>query len=234
MRNAFYSLACVLLFTACSTTETVPQIESTHVGEVDFSGSWELDYRLSEQADQKIRWKYLEAVEAERRRQASDQNAYRNRRGPSLGVDLGNSRRQADGVLAIGRLTEKIARSTVLTIEQTGQEIAIVRDEDFSLLCEFGDQAETPGVLGQERCYWFGDQLVFDTVLPEGLNVRHVFTISDNENQLNVATTLFHKQAGDPFTLNRVYIPFEPGPGLYNCEFKLSTLKTCRLGSSEP
>ncbi len=222
------------LLVGCSSPPPLGAPEQTSaVGGVDFSGAWEMDYRLSEQADQKIRWRYLEALAEEKRARESEAGRFRNQRGPVIGLNEQKPRRLAEGILAIGQLAEKISRSSVFNVRQTDEQIVIERVDDFSLICDFQEQATPVSNLGQERCYWYGQQLVFDIGLPESLNVRHVLTLAEDRNRLNVATTLFHPQAGAPFTLNRVYMPFDPEPGMYDCEFKLTTLKTCRMGSSE-
>ena len=193
----------------------------------DFSGSWEIDYRLSDQADQKIRWKYLEALAAEKRVRESQDPRF----GPHLAIALENQSlgQLAAGVMVIGRFTEKISKSSVLTIDQDRESITIERDENFSLTCKFTDTFQLAGKLGKEQCGWAGDQLVFDIVLPEGLNVRHI--LSKGTSRLNLTTSVDYDRI--PFALNRVYIPFEPGEGMYDCEFKVSTLKTCTMGAPD-
>ena len=204
---------------------------------VDFSGSWEMDYRLSDRADLKIRAKYLEALIEERRQYQQEQERemrrFGNLIGPMVLLNEDPRRSKSQGVIAIGTLAEKIAKSSVFRIMQSETRIVIDRDEDFSLVCNFMEQTSRGSNLGAERCYWYGDQLVFDIMLPDGLDVRHVFSLGKNKQILNVATTLFYRRAGPPFTLNRAYIPFEPIESSYDCEFKLTTLKTCTMGSPD-
>lgn len=237
MQKFYLSSLCLLMLMGCSTSSPglAPRIEQQAVRElVDFSGSWELDYRLSEDAERKIRWKVMEALAVERQQQGSGESYARNR-GIGPVVSLGDQKpgRLAEGVLAVGRLAEKASRSPVFTIRQTDEEVVIERQDEFSLTCSLQDSQMVAGPIGQERCFWTGNQLVFDVGLPEGLSMRYVLTKSGGGHRLNVATTAFHKDAGEPFTLNRVYTPFEPGEGMYECEFKLTTLKTCRMGTDE-
>jgi hypothetical protein len=237
-----YILAlCLLVLTGCSTpvADPGPQIEQNAVRQpVDFSGSWEMDYRLSEDSERKIRWKVMEALAIERRQQATGESYARNRNiGPVVSLGDQKPGRLAEGVLALGRLVEKASRSPVFTIRQNDREVVIERQDEFSLTCSLEDDPEgnlaTTMPIGQERCFWSGDQLVFDVGLPEGLSMRYVLTQSARGNRLNVSTTAYHKDAGEPFTLDRVYTPFEPGQGMYECEFTLTTLKTCRMGTDE-
>ena len=50
-------------------------------------------------------------------------------------------------VVGLGRLAEKIAQATVLTIAQEDDHIVINRNDDFALVCDFGEmgwQENTP------------------------------------------------------------------------------------------
>lgn len=137
------------------------------------------------------------------------------------------------GVIDLGRLTEMISRSTVLNIEQSLDDIVVQREGNFALTCDFFADRQSVSILGQESCGWQGDQLVFEVSLPEGLRVRHRLVLSGNGKRLNIATTVSSNTIKQLFTLNRVYMPFEPGKGMYECEYTLAKKKTCRLGSSE-
>lgn len=208
-----------------SQPETVDAIEEIPiVKRPDFSGSWEMDYRLSDQADEKIRWQYMEALAAEERARQSEDSRYR-----SAALDHLRTGNLSQGIVAIGRFTEEISRANVLTIRQNPERITIEREEDYALTCEFSLATQVDSPFGQEGCVWYGDQLIFDLKLPEGLNVRH--TLSRSVDRVNLATSVYYDRI--PFTLNRVYTPFVPGDEQYDCEFKVATLKTCTLGAPE-
>lgn len=199
---------------------------------VNFSGSWELDYEMSEHANDKLRFLYEVTRSQLRQQQAVQRDMVKRGMMPSTPVSSAviNS---LQGVIDLGRLTEMISRSTVLNIEQSLDDIVVQREGDFALTCDFFADRQSVSILGQESCGWQGDQLVFEVSLPEGLRVRHRLVLSGNGKRLNIATTVSSNTIKQLFTLNRVYMPFEPGKGMYECEYTLAKKKTCRLGSSE-
>jgi hypothetical protein len=191
---------------------------------IDYSGSWELDYQLSDHSSDKIRRLYVQArAKAERAMERAQRN--RNFIDPQLF--------NINSVIGLGRLAEKIAQATVLTITQKADHIVIERDDDFSLVCDFNDIGIKQSAIGVEGCEWQEDQLTFQIALPDGLNVFHRLSIAADRSRLNVATTVSISGMAYPFTLNRVYMPFEPGEGLYNCEFTVANQTSCTLGGSK-
>ena len=223
-------LACaILLLVACASQETLAPGSNRLV---DYSGSWELDYELSEHPNDKLRYLYEVARSHVMQQQAAQRDMVRSGRIPA-GMVNSAAINTLQGVIGLGRLAEKIARSNVLTIEQTLESIVVEREGDFSLTCDFFTEGQMANPLGHESCGWQGDQLIFNVSLPEGLNVRHRLVLSGNGKRLNVATTVSSSEISQPFTLNRVYMPFDPGQGMYDCKYTLARKKTCRLGSSE-
>lgn len=198
---------------------------------VNLAGSWELDYELSENANDKLRFLYEVTRSQLQQQQAVRRDMVRSGRTPSTPVSAAmiNS---LQGVISLGRLTEMISRSNVLTIEQTPDNIVVQREGDFALTCDFFVDLQSVGRLGQETCGWQGNQLVFEVSLPGGLYVNHRLVLSGNGKRLNIATMVSSSSIKQLFTLNRVYMPFEPGQ-VYECEYTLAKKKTCRLGSSE-
>jgi len=199
---------------------------------VNFSGSWELDYELTEHPNDKLRFLYEVTRSQLQQQQAVQRDMVVRGRMPSTPVSSAviNS---LQGVINLGRLAETVSRSTVLNIEQTLDSIVVQREGDFALTCDFFINRRSANPLGQETCGWQGNQLVFEVSLPEGLNVQHRLVLSGNGKRLNVATTVSSNIISQLFTLNRVYMQFEPGKGMYECEYTLAKKKTCRLGSSE-
>jgi len=223
----------MLLFLAPALIDCANQ-EVLYLGDpepVNFSGSWELDYEMSENANEKLRFLYEVTRSQLQQQQAVQRDMVKRGRIPSTPVSSAviNS---LQGIIDLGILTEMIARSTVLNIEQTLDNIVVQREGDFALTCDFFIKDQSDSVLGQEACGWQGDQLVFEVSLPEGLRVSHRLVLSGNGKRLNVATTVSSNAIKQLFTLNRVYMPFEPGEGMYECEYTLAKKKTCRLGSS--
>jgi hypothetical protein len=187
--------------------------------DVDFSGHWELDYQLSDHPSEKIRRVYQE-VRSNLEREMQRRGAY---------VDP--SALNLSSIVGLGRLAERIAQATVLDIEQTANRIIVNRNDDFALVCDLRFMQAQRSVLGAEACYWEEDQLVFQIALPDGLQVRHRLSVARDRSRINVATTLVLRGVRYPFTLNRVYMPYEPGEGLFNCEYTIARQTTCTLGS---
>lgn len=187
---------------------------------VNFEGHWELDYQRSDHPQEKIRWLYVQARSEAKRMAERAQNS-----GRYVDPQVFNYQ----SIIGLGRLTEKIAQATVFTITQADDHIVIKRNDDFSLVCDFNDMGWKRSAIGTEGCAWDKDQLVFQVALPDGLSVRHRLSLAADRSRLNVATTVQISDVRYPFTLNRVYMPFEPGEGLYNCEFTIANQTTCTL-----
>jgi hypothetical protein len=206
------SLLAVLL-AACS-RKPIELAGSPAVG-VDFSGSWELNHKLSESVQDKTRF-LLQMAEVQARSR---------RDGVVMGLPS----------MELVKLAEKISRATVLTIEQGEQQIEVKRGEEFPLTCTFNADmalaAEDP--LGIEICGWQGHQLVFDFRLPEHLNVTHKLTLGPGGKNLNVATTVRSRGYGQVFTLNRVYTQFVPLADEFECEYTLTRGKSCRRATPD-
>lgn len=206
-----------------------PALQTENKQQVNFTGFWELDGQMSDRVNEKMRWLYAAArSDAERRARANN-----DRRRPmpvsSRDILMGD----VEAIIGLGRLAEMITKATVLTITQTDSRIIIERDDDFALVCEFGVMRESESGLGQELCGWFGDQLAFEISLPEGLRVSHLLTLATAGDRLNLATTVRSSRTSQSFSLNRVYIPFEPVEDrLYDCEYTLVNQTTCKLGKS--
>ena len=193
--------------------------------DIDFAGNWELDYQLSDHPNEKIRQVYLETrsrIEAQLRRQSN------------RAVVVDPSIFNLQSIVGLGQLAERIGQATVLEISQRDGHIVIQRNDDFSLICDFADMQPKASVIGAEACAWDEDQLIFRIALPDGLNVEHKLSIAADRGRLNIATTVWIDGIAYPFTLNRVYMPFQPGEGLYHCEYTIARLTTCSLGGSQP
>jgi hypothetical protein len=224
------SLGGVLLLGACASKK---EVELNSVAPADFSGSWELDYKQTENSREKLSWLYDIAMSQQQQQQAVRRNDIKNGRDPGyvnnrVVTDLRN-------VIGLGSLAEMIARTVVLTIEQTPEYIVVEREDDYSLTCDFALSNRSGTKLGEEYCGFDDEgQLRFIVALPEGLTVQHRMLMSESGDRLNVATTVSSSGHGRSFTLNRVYMPFEPGKGGYQCEYTLEKKKTCWFGPLEP
>ena len=145
------------------------------------------------------------------------------------------SARDMASITALARLAEQITRPQVLTISQNEQEVTVDRKDDFSLLCAFYDGVAkgTESDYGTEICGWDGEQLVSHLILPDGLQVTHRFTVSEDQQKLRVVTTVSSNTARMPFTLSRFYKKFERLPPDFNCIETLSMKRVCSTGEIE-
>ena len=233
MRASSCFFVCMLAVAEISfAASTDQQVNAVKPHIVDFSGSWELDYKLTEDPRDKLRWLYEVA-----RSQIQQQNAAM--RDPSGRGRMPNDmNRRAinnlEGIIGLGSLAEMMARSVVLTVKQSEDYIMVERQGDFSLTCDFIDGQRSGTNLGEEYCGFDSQgQLIFIVSLPEGLTVRNRLVLSQDGSRLNVATTVRSSNLSQEFTLNRVYMPFEAGKGLYECTYTLAKKKTCWLRPSE-
>jgi hypothetical protein len=229
-RAAAFLLLSVVL---CGCAGAPPKPRSTLQGDntqaVDFSGSWEMDYSQSDNAQQKLDSMVRELNrEAERRARGLQQ-------GPvGSGMYMGNmGPNSGESILGLVRLADLITQSPLLEIKQDPHKIQVEREEDFALTCEFYAgklrTAETP--FGTEICGWNGHQLVFKLLLPDGLRIQHVMTMGAAGQKLNIATTVATDQVSFPFTLNRVYNRFEPGESGFKCEVTVTRGRVCTTES---
>ena len=215
------------LIVACTPAQPVIDEQMMRIdGEMpaDFSGAWERDYSRGDDVNQVLRdiYYYLSRTSADR--------AYTTRPGP-----VQPSSRDMQSITALARLAELITRPQVLTISQNDQEITVDRKDDFSLLCAFYDGVAkgTESAYGTEICGWDDDQLVSHLILPDGLQVTHRFTVSEDRQQLRVVTTVSSSTARLPFTLGRFYKKFERLPPDFNCIETLSMKRVCSTGEIE-
>ena len=223
--NILTTALLLLLLLPCSGITADERRQAANPHGRDFSGHWELDYRLSDHPNEKIRSLYIQAKSQAERLAERAQNS-----GRYVDSRIFNYR----SIIGLGRLAEKIAQATVLDIRQEADHIVIKRNDDYSLVCDFTDMGFKLNAVGTEGCAWQEDQLTFQVALPTGLNVLHRLSIAADRSRLNIATTVLVDGIHHPFTLNRVYMPYEPGEGLYDCEYTIATQTTCTLrGRSE-
>ncbi|MDJ0655419.1 MAG: hypothetical protein QNJ40_14750 [Xanthomonadales bacterium] len=207
---------------ACASKPPVKVVAQSPVL-VDFSGSWEINYQLSDRVEENANLLWLRAL--------ADARRYQGR------MDRPNLRLPS---LELIRLADSISQTGVMEIQQGKQSIEIKRGEEFPLTCTFGPGGPFAAMdpLGNEVCGWDSHQLVFAFGLEGNLRVIHRLTLASDGDKLNVATTVSGRGADQTFTLNRVYDRFEPLADDYQCKLAVTGLKTCWKGagdsSSEP
>ena len=223
------SFIVCLLLAGCSSppVKKTSALQRENAQAVNFSGSWEMDYSLSDSTQEKLD---VLARDLNRRAQRRAQSEGRRRPVgaemvvmPSAGPNSGSS------IIGLARMADLITQSSLLKVDQDAYTISVQREEDFSLTCEFYpgelNTVETP--FGTEICGWNGHQLVFELRLPEGLSIQHVMTMGAAGQKLLIATTVVSSQVSYPFSLNRVYNRFEPGESGFQCEVTLTRGRVC-------
>ena len=218
---------CVVCLCACAQTG-LQQREPAAAAPVDFSGNWELNFAQSDNVQAQ-----MNTLVRNLRKRAERQAARRGERG-GAGVVLGGSGTDsAPSIIGLARMAEMITDSQLFEIEQTRTRINVKREDNFALTCDFLREATRVRDLGvgREACGWDGSQLVFRIALPEGLSIRHRFSLAPSGDQLGVYTTVFSDRVSAPFSVQRVYDRFEPGDRGYHCEMTVSRGRVCTTES---
>lgn len=192
----------------------------------DFSGAWEIDYKRTEDPQQKLQ--YLYDIARSQVEQQQKMNGDQ-RRPPS------NALMDLQGVIRLGTLADAMTRATVLNIDQSDEHIRIKRSDDFALTCDFLAPSNELQ-LGQESCHLDAEgRLVFVVRLPEGLTIVNRYSLYEGDGRMETrrllgSMTLMSDRFARAFTIDRVYMQFPPGEGTFKCEFTLGRKKTCWMG----
>jgi hypothetical protein len=198
---------------------------------VNFSGFWELDYSKSDNIQVNLN-ALVRDLRQQSQQRAQAAGVYQQ---GMPGVIIGGPGDTNSGASIIGlaQMADLITQSQLLEIEQDQHKIKVKREEDFALTCEFYPgqyhTVETP--LGREICGWDRHQLIFKTLLPEGLTIVHVLSLGPDGQWLNIATTVISDRVTSPFTVNRVYARYEPQDTGYSCKMTISRGRVCTTES---
>ena len=225
--GALLALNATLSGCGASPVAKRPGLQGENVRAVDFTGSWEMDYAQSDNVQEKVNSLARELNrEAERRARGGIQQ------GP-IGGTLIAGAASGEAIMGMVRMADLVTQSPLLQIQQNAHDIRVRREGDFDLTCEFYARelrrVETP--FGIETCGWKQHQLVFRLLLPDGLAIQHVLTLSAAGQKLQIATTVATDQVSFPFALNRVYNRFQPGDSGYHCEVTLTRGTVCKTQS---
>jgi hypothetical protein len=223
-------LVVYVLLCGCASPPTKrPALQGSNTQAVNFSGSWELDYSQSDNTQEK-----LDSVVRELNREAQRRAQGGIQQGPVSGISMGGSGpNSGSAILGLVRMADLITQSPLLEITQDEHKIQVKREDDFSLSCEFyaGEYRREKTPFGTDACGWNAHQLVFKSLLPDGLSIQHVMTLGAAGQKLNIATTVVSDQVSFPFTLNRVYNRFQPGDSGFTCQETLTKGKVCTTTS---
>ena len=187
----------------------------------DFSGSWEKDYRRSDDWEQKINLKLLEM-----RRKAERQARSVGERTFSRSTSIGRSR--GASIIDLARFAELISRSNDLYITQTDSEVRIKRDGEADLICGTGEIPIWSGSqeFGSEVCGWNNHQLIFKVNLPGNTDILYRFVVSPGGESITLLTTVSYAQQLS-FDLVQFFNRYEPAQSLFSCRQTLTRGKVC-------
>ena len=202
---------------------------------LDFGGFWEKDYRRSDNWQDELTRKMRLRQEAAARQGGNPGAAARVSVPPiSIGnFNLNGGRGRGASIVDLARLAEYISRQTTLRIDQTRDEIRIERRGDSSLVCGTGWQVVQTftSSYGVEACGWDGQQLVFQTMLPDDLIVVHRFSVSSDGLLLNLITSVISK-GSESFDLRQAFNRYDAPRAEFDCEQTLSRGRVCSQAGS--
>ena len=188
-----------------------------------FDGHWEIDFARSESPSDKLRYLYDVTLSEHRRRlSASDSR---------LGDSPLTAMKDLRGLINLGMLGEQITRTSTLEVVSGARSLEIHRDDNFTLRCEEGMPEIGITNLGLARCEWQDLQLIVRQRLPGGVGIEHRLTLSPAGRELNVATSILGQGVTQSFTINRVFVPYQPGEERFQCEYQIGKGKVCSLGT---
>lgn len=215
----FLFLLPLLVILAGCTADRERVTQSLESDPVDMSGNWELDYGRSDNLQARFNMMI---------RQLRDQAARSNGGERSrAAVNVGSSSQEA--MIGLAQMAELVTQSQLLEISQSRIAIRVEREGNFSLSCDYGIDAvqSQEYAVGQERCFWDGQQLVFEIRLPEGLDIVHRLSVSNLGDTLAIVTSLYSTAVSTPFSIRRIYRRYEPGSSEYRCTETLTRGRVC-------
>lgn len=238
--RSLYRLAAAglaLLFSAAAySQDSLPQLDLDLPLRLDFSGSWEKDFRRSDNWEDELNRTLRVRQESAARQQSSPGSS----RIPSLppisvgNVNLPRTRSRGANMVDLARLAEYISRQNTIEIVQTRDEIRIERSGEAALVCgvEYALQRTFSSEHGVEVCGWEGQQLVFQIMLPDDLIIMHRFSVSSNQQVLNLLTSVYSKN-GEPFNLRLAFNKFQAPRDEFNCIQTLSRGQVCNQSGAD-
>ena len=230
------AILSALLAVPALAMDDLPVLNLDNPLRMDFSGSWEKDFRRSDNWEEELNRIFRLRQEAANR----DRNTPYSRRGnQGPAVTLGNlrlnrGRGRGANIVDLARLAEYISRQSIITIRQNREEVRIERDGDADLVCGLGDEVMAPytGRYGSELCGWDRQQLVFEITLPDDLMIIHRFSVAANSRSMRVVTSIISK-GSNSFSLITVYNRYDAPADEFNCVQTLSRGRVCSQSSSQ-
>ena len=227
---------CLTLSISAFSQDSLPQLDLDLPLRLDFSGSWEKDFRRSDNwEDELSRTLRIRQESATRQQSSPGSSSGRSALPISIGnVNLPRSRGRGANIVDLARLAEYISRHSIIDIIQTRDEISIERNGEAALICgvEYKLQQTFANEHGVEVCAWEGQQLIFQIRLPDDLIIIHRFTVSSNQRVLNLLTSIFSK-GGEPFNLIQAFNKYEAPRDEFNCIQTLSRGQVCSQAGTD-
>ena len=128
---------CLTLNVSAFSQDSLPQLDLDLPLRLDFSGSWEKDFRRSDNWEDELT-RTLRIRQESAIRQQSSPGSSRSRSTPPISIgnlNLPRSRGRGANIVDLARLAEYISRQSVLDIMQTRDEIRIERRGEAALIC---------------------------------------------------------------------------------------------------
>jgi hypothetical protein len=215
--------------------EELPVLDLNNPLRLDFSGSWEKDFRRSDNWEEELN-RLFRLQQNSSNRDRSTASGRRGNSGPrvSLGnMNLNRRRGRGANIVDLARLAEYISRQSTITIRQDREEVRIERDGDADLVCGLGDGTMNPytGRFGVELCGWDRQQLVFEITLPDDLIVMQRFIVASNSRSLRMVTSIISK-GSNSFSLITIFNSYDAPAQEFDCVQTLSRGRVCSQNSS--
>lgn len=191
----------------------------------DFSGSWEKDYRRSDDWEQKIQLKLMNMRREAERQARRGEGSFSNNAG-SGAFRIGSGSRT--NIIDLARFAELISRSNDLHITQTGSEVRIKREGEADLICGTGElpiYSDSENI-GSEVCGWNNHQLIFKVSLPGDIGILYRFVVSPERDSLNLLTEVSYGQQLT-FDLVQFFNRYENSYEPFRCRQTLTKGKVC-------
>ena len=216
----------VVISLSCKTTGPYPprlgSIESPRQ-RVDFSGDWEKNYQSSDDFETVFN-EYLLQIQRriEQIQRRRDNNSSYNISGSEFP--------SREAVMGLARFTEEITRMPLLHIEQDRSRVKIERKDDFALQCEnFNQQISSSyNDYGIEGCSWIQGRMLLEINLRNGLILKYQFTLSPDDQELNITTTVASREVDYPITMSNYYYRYTPPESDFDCIQTLTRNDVCK------
>lgn len=233
----FTALLFVLSFPALP-QDSLPQLDLDLPLRMDFSGSWEKDFNRSDNWQDELSRTLRIRQEIVARQQSSSGSARIQPHStppiPVGNINLSQSRGRGANIVDLARLAEYISRHNTIKITQIREEVRIERQGEAALVCgtDHNIQQTFASEHGIEMCAWDGQQLIFQIMLPGNLTISHRFTVSSDNQVLNMLTSVYSKNR-EPFNLIQAFNRYHAPADEFNCMQTLSRGKVCNQSGND-